>query len=189
MWLNVANKIFTIYTGAEGWLGFPNLWSGQKTLMELIFNPWYFGEVRRDQLAKPTLLISSLVPLGSFKGCSGAKERMGCGKQREATAPIQSLVKLQPWILSLWWKTCLRQNCSLGSCACSERPDLGEKTLIVMMIYFIYILYIYIYIYISTSSVFCQRAGPSLQTHAARLQFCPKAGLPLKTQEPRLQFY
>ena len=24
-----------------------------------------------------------------------------CGKQREATAPIQSLVKLQPWCLSL----------------------------------------------------------------------------------------
>ena len=34
-----------------------------KTLMELI----YFGEVRRAQLAKSTLLTSSLVPLGSFQ--------------------------------------------------------------------------------------------------------------------------
>ena len=41
----------------------------------------------------------------------------------------------------------------------------------------------------SSSSVFCPRAGPSLQTLAPRLQFCPKAGLPLQTQEPRLQFY
>ena len=39
-----------------------------KTLMELIFNPVVnFGEVRRAQLAKSTLLTSSLVPLGSFQ--------------------------------------------------------------------------------------------------------------------------
>ena len=30
-----------------------------------------------------------------------------CGKQREAIAPIQFLVKLQPWFLSLRLKTCL----------------------------------------------------------------------------------
>ena len=41
----------------------------------------------------------------------------------------------------------------------------------------------------SLSSVFCPRAGPSLQTQAPRLQFCPKAGLPLQTREPRLQFH
>ena len=27
-------------------------------------------------------------------------------------------------------KTCLRQNCSLGSCVCSEKPALGNNTLI-----------------------------------------------------------
>ena len=37
----------------------------------------------------------------SFKICSDAKERVGCGKQRAATAPIKSLVKLQPWLLRL----------------------------------------------------------------------------------------
>ena len=42
-----------------------------------------------------------------FKVCSDAKERVGCRKQQEATAPIQSLVKLQPWFLSLRWKTFL----------------------------------------------------------------------------------
>ena len=69
-----------------------------------------FGEVRTAQLAESILLTSKVVPLGSFKICSDAKERVGYGKQREATAPIQSLVKLQPWFLSLLWKTCLRQN-------------------------------------------------------------------------------
>ena len=53
------------------------------------------------------------------------------GKQREATARIQSLIKLQPWFLSLRWKTCHRQNCSLGSCACSVRPALGQNTLMI----------------------------------------------------------
>ena len=55
-----------------------------------------FGEIRRTQLAKSTLLTSSLVPLGSLKICSDAKERererererVGYGKQRVATAPI-----------------------------------------------------------------------------------------------------
>ena len=49
------------------------IWS--KIMMELIFNPMVnFGEVRRAQLAKSTLLTSSLVPLGSFQICSYAKE-------------------------------------------------------------------------------------------------------------------
>ena len=40
------------------------------------------------QLPKFTLLTSMLVPLGSFKVYLDAKERMGCGKQWEATSPI-----------------------------------------------------------------------------------------------------
>ena len=56
----------------------------------------------------------------------------GCGKQRGATAPIQCLVKLQPLFLSLWWKTCVWQNCSLGSCVCSEGPAFGQKTLVIL---------------------------------------------------------
>ena len=39
-----------------------------KTLMELLFNPLVnFGEVRMAQLAKSTLLTSTMRPLGSFK--------------------------------------------------------------------------------------------------------------------------
>ena len=51
--------------------------------------------------------------------------------------------KLQNWFLSLRWKTCLRQNCSLGSYAFSEGPILGQNTLMMMLTM---ILYIYIYI-------------------------------------------
>ena len=63
------------------------IWS--KTLMEPIFNPVVnFGEVRRAQLAKSTLLTFTLVHLGYFKICSDAKEGVECGEQRETTAPI-----------------------------------------------------------------------------------------------------
>ena len=114
--------------GGEGWLGFPDLWSGQKPSWNWYLTPLVnFGEVWRVQSAKSTLLTSTLVLLGSSQICSDAKEKVGCRKQREATAPIQSLVKLQPWFLSLRWKTCLRQNCSLGSCTCSEGPALGQN--------------------------------------------------------------
>ena len=44
--------------------------------MELIFNSLVnFGEVRRIQLAKSTLLIYTLRSLGYFQVCSDAKER------------------------------------------------------------------------------------------------------------------
>ena len=85
-----------------------------------------------NPLSSPPRWCSSDL-LRSFEVCSDAKERVRCGKQREATAPIQSLVKLQPWFLSLQWITWLRQNCSLGSCACSEGPVLEQNTLIMMM--------------------------------------------------------
>ena len=113
-----------IYIWGEGWLGFPDLWSGQKPWWNWCLTPVAnFGEVRRAQLAKstPHLLVGAS---GIF---SDAKERVGCGKQREATAPNKSLVKLQPWFLSLRWKTCLRQNCSLGFSGCSEGPAFGQN--------------------------------------------------------------
>ena len=55
------------------------------------------------------------------------KREWGAESNGEATAPIKSLVKLQPWFQSLRWKTCLRQNCSLGFSACSEGPAFGQN--------------------------------------------------------------
>ena len=90
-----------------------------------------FCEVRKAQLAKSTLLISTLVPLGSFQiftAYCDAKERVGCRKPGEATALSQSMVKLQYWFLRLRWTTCPRQNCSLDSCA-GDGPALGQYTM------------------------------------------------------------
>ena len=110
-----------------------------KTSMELIFNHWvnsvkFGGPSQPNPLSSPPLSCPCDL-FRSFKFCSDAKERVLCEKQREATAPIQSLVKLQPWFLSLQWTTCLWQNFNLSSCACSEGLSLGQNTLLV--IYFI----------------------------------------------------
>ena len=119
-------------------MAFPDLWSGQKPCwnwcLTLVAN---FGDVRRGSWPNPHS-SSKLVHLGSFwsiKVSSDAKQRVGCGKQREVIARIESPVKLQPWFLSLRWKICLRQNWSLGSYACSEGPAIGQTTLIIIYIY------------------------------------------------------
>ena len=57
-------RLPTINKGGEGWLGFPDFWSGEETWwnwsLMCVVN---FGEVRRAQLAKSTLLTSTLGPL------------------------------------------------------------------------------------------------------------------------------
>ena len=57
-------------------------------------------------------------------------KRAGCGKKREVTAPISSLVKLEPWFLSLRWKTCLWAllqpwclNLQIGTCPWAEHSN------------------------------------------------------------------
>ena len=59
----------------------------------------------------------------SFKVCSDAKERVGCGRRK--------VVKLQHWFPS--WRPAFGRTASLGSCACSEGPALGQNTLMMMM--------------------------------------------------------
>ena len=94
---------------------------------------WYltpvvnFSEVQRAQFAKSTLLIFTLVLLGSFKVCSDAKERVACRKHQEATAPILSLVKLQPGSWVCGGRPAFGRITALGSCACSEGPTLGQN--------------------------------------------------------------
>ena len=62
-----------------------------KTLMELIFNPcdefWLSPEGSVSQIYSPHLQ-SGATEIFSDKVCSDADERVGCGKQREATARI-----------------------------------------------------------------------------------------------------
>ena len=63
-----------------------------KTLMELIFNPYgefrWNMEVLVSQIHSPHLHAGATGVLRYFKICSDAKESVGCGKQREAIAPI-----------------------------------------------------------------------------------------------------
>ena len=109
------------------------IWS--KTLMEQIFNP--SGEYRWSSEGPVSQMHSPHLRGGApgifwdfLRSVQMLKrERVGCGKQREATAPIQSILKLQFWFLSFQWKTCLRQNCSLGFCSCSVGPALVQNTL------------------------------------------------------------
>ena len=132
-------RVFTLpqsRTGLEGWLGFLDVWSGIKLWWNWYLTPVVnIGEVRRAQLAKSTLL-TSLVALGIFSDLLRSVQmlkRVEYRKQREAIAPIKSQVKLQRWFLSFRWKTCLRQNCSLGFSASSEGPAFGQNTLMMMM--------------------------------------------------------
>ena len=70
-----------------------------------------FYEVRTAQLCKFTLLTSTLGSFRSFRVCLGARERerereSGVRKATGSYRTYTSLVKLQSWFLSLWWKTC-----------------------------------------------------------------------------------
>ena len=91
-----------------------------------MFNPC--GEFRWSlegpvsQIHSPHLLVGAPA---IFSGLFRWQRESGV---RKATAPIKSLVKLHPWFLSLRWKTCLRQNWSLGFSACSEGPASGQNT-------------------------------------------------------------
>ena len=63
-----------------------------KTLMELILTPVVnFGEVRRAQLTKSTLLISTLVPLGSFQIFFGTVQTLKREWGAESNGKLQHL--------------------------------------------------------------------------------------------------
>ena len=98
--------IYILYTGGKEWLGFPNLWSGQKLWWNWYLTPVVnFGgpEGPVSQIHSPHLLIGAPGIFRSFKACSDAKERKATGICRSYSL----LVKLQPRFLSLQWKTCL----------------------------------------------------------------------------------
>ena len=72
--------------GGKGWLGFPDLWSGQNPMeLNLCDEFWWSPEGPVSQIH---YLHLHVVPLGSFKVCSDANGRVRWGKQREATVPI-----------------------------------------------------------------------------------------------------
>ena len=88
------------------------IWS--KTLINWYLTPVVnFGEVRRAQLAKSTLLTSTLVPLRSSQNLRSVqmlKREWGAENNGKLPHLFKSQVKLQTWFLSLR-KACHRQNC------------------------------------------------------------------------------
>ena len=77
---------------------------------------WYstsvvnFCGVWRAQLAKSTLLTSMLCAPGIFSDLLKSVQMLKREWVRKETGSYRtysSLVKLQPWFLSLWWDTCL----------------------------------------------------------------------------------
>ena len=94
--------------GREGLLGFLDFWSGEKPWWNWYLTPVVnFGEIRRTQLAQSTLLTS--LSLGYFRYCKVYSEAKESGVQKAMGSyhTYSSLVKLQPWFLSLQWMTCL----------------------------------------------------------------------------------
>ena len=90
----------------EGWLGFPDLWSGQKPWWNWYLTPVVtFGEVRRAQLANP-LSPGRWGTWDLFRSVQMLKRVWGA-ESNWKLPHLLSLVKLQPWFLSLQWKTCL----------------------------------------------------------------------------------
>ena len=102
------------------------IWS--KSLMDLIFNPC--GEFRWSpddrvrQIQSPHLDVGAP---GIFSDGLRSVQMINRKWDAESNGKLPHL--FNHWFLSLQWKTCLRQNCSLGSCACSEGPALGQNTL------------------------------------------------------------
>ena len=97
--------------GGEGWLGFPDLWSRKKPWWNWYLIPVVnFCEVRGARLAKSTLLTSTLVPFGSSQDLLMSVQMLKREWDTENNGSYRTysyVLKLQPWFLSLRWKTCL----------------------------------------------------------------------------------
>ena len=94
------------------------IWS--KTLMELIFNPC--GEFRWSpegtvsQIHSPHLHVGDPGIFSDFlRSVQMLKRESVVRKATGSYRTYLSVVKLQLWLLSLRWKTCLRQNFTFGS--------------------------------------------------------------------------
>ena len=113
-------------------IGIPRSLIWSKTLTELIFNPPLvnFGEVMRAQFAKFTLCTSTWCPWDLFRSFNVWSD--GVQKVTGSNRTYSSVVKLQPWFLSLQWRSAFGQNCNVGSYFSSERAVLEQNTMMIM---------------------------------------------------------
>ena len=91
-----------------------------------------FGEVRRAELAKSTLLTSTLVPPRMFTDLLRSIQsgvRKATGSYRTYSIPGKAAA-----LVPVFAVKDLPLNSNLGSCACSEGPALGQNALTMMNI-------------------------------------------------------
>ena len=87
-----------------------------------------FGEVRKTQLAKSTLLTSTLGSLESFQIFDGQFRYKRESGVRKATGSYRT------YLFAVKERPAFGQSCNLGSCICGEGPALGQNTLMMTMI-------------------------------------------------------
>ena len=107
-----------------------------KTLMELIFNSC--GEFRWSpegsvsQIYSPHLHVGAPGIFWDLLRFVQMRKRKWDAESKGKLTPV----KLQPWFLSLQWKTCLWTELQPWFCVCSGRPALGQNTLMMMVLRF-----------------------------------------------------
>ena len=103
--------------------------------MELIFNPC--GEFRWSpegpvsQIHSPHLHTGTPGIFSHLLRSVQMLKRVWIRKATRSNRTYLSLVKLQSWFLGLQWKTGLWTELRPGSCVSSERPALGQNTLMI----------------------------------------------------------
>ena len=98
--------------GGEGWLGFPDLWSGKKTLMELIFNHcgefWWSPEGPISQIHSPHLDAGAPGIFTDLLRSVQMLKREGVGKSMGSYHTFSIPGKTAALVPEFAWKTCLR---------------------------------------------------------------------------------
>ena len=140
---NITNHV-TIMTlislppsiSGEGWMGFPDLWFGRKPLWNWCLTPVVnFCEVRWNQLANPLSSPPRWCPWDLLRFVQKLKREWG----EESNGKLPHLFILNKNCNLCSWdcdeRTAFVQNWSLGAWVCSERADLGQKTLMIYTVY------------------------------------------------------
>ena len=130
--INSWNLFFAhvISKGGEGWLRFPDLWCGKKTLILLIFNS--SGDFRWSPEGPVSHIHSPYFHAdapGIFLDLLRYVHTLKREWSVESNGKLPHLFipsKIVTWYLSLQWKAYFGQNCNFGCCVCSERLALGR---------------------------------------------------------------
>ena len=146
-WYVFVYYLAIFITRGEGWLGFSDLWSGRKlwwnTYLTLVVN---FGEVRRAQLAKSTLLTSMFGAPGIFPDLLRTVQMLkrewvaeSSGKLLHLFIPSKTATLVPAFAVKDLF---LDRTATLAPVFFSQRHALGQNTLIMMMMMMMMTIYL-----------------------------------------------